>query len=184
MLPSFDVLSLSCRQRQELIESLQVPAPDAEPDSAFPYFDVLSLPCRQRQELIESLQVPAPDAELLKFSSKFACSTPQQFMIILRKFFTLYNRMPEYNAVRFFFTCVFGLLIGAIFWRKGNKRYTALFFFGSLLWAKIEAEQLVSWICCCKPSSDVMSYANVNRCPWYEGRRSLVPYILRPSFRG
>ena len=50
-------------------------------------------------------------------------------MIILRKFFTLYNRMPEYNAVRFFFTCVFGLLIGAIFWRKGNKRYTALFFY-------------------------------------------------------
>jgi len=72
--------------------------------------------------------VPAPDAEPLKFSSKFACSTPQQFMIILRKFFTLYNRMPEYNAVRFFFTCVFGLLIGAIFWRKGNKRYTAIFF--------------------------------------------------------
>ena len=26
------------------------------------------------------------------------------------------------GAVRFFFTCVFGLLIGAIYWRKGNKR--------------------------------------------------------------
>ena len=28
------------------------------------------------------------------------------------------------GAVRFFFTCVFGLLIGAIYWRKGNKRYS------------------------------------------------------------
>ena len=26
------------------------------------------------------------------------------------------------SAVRFFFTCAFGLLIGAIYWRKGNKR--------------------------------------------------------------
>ena len=29
----------------------------------------------------------------------------------------------RYNAVRFFFTCVFGLLIGAIYWRKGQKRW-------------------------------------------------------------
>ena len=54
--------------------------------------------CRQRQELIESLQHPAPGSEPLKFSSKYARSIPQQFLIILKKFFTLYNRMPEYNA--------------------------------------------------------------------------------------
>ena len=30
--------------------------------------------------------------------SKFARSIPEQFLIVLRKFFTLYNRMPEYNA--------------------------------------------------------------------------------------
>ena len=53
---------------------------------------------RQRQELIESLQHPAPDTEPLQFSSKFARTIPEQFLIILRKFFTLYNRMPEYNA--------------------------------------------------------------------------------------
>ena len=54
--------------------------------------------CRQRQELIESLQHPAPGSEPLKFSSKYARSIPQQFLIILKKFFMLYNRMPEYNA--------------------------------------------------------------------------------------
>ncbi|CAK0748752.1 hypothetical protein CVIRNUC_001857 [Coccomyxa viridis] len=81
---------------------------------------------RQRQELIESLQHPAPGSEPLKFSSKYARSIPQQFLIILKKFFTLYNRMPEYNAVRFFFTCVFGLLIGAIYWRKGQKRHSTI----------------------------------------------------------
>ena len=53
---------------------------------------------RQRQELIESLQHPAPGAEPLRFASKFARSIPEQFLIVLRKFFTLYNRMPEYNA--------------------------------------------------------------------------------------
>lgn len=71
---------------------------------------------------MEQLQHPAEGVAPLKFASKFACSTPQQFLIILRKFFTLYNRMPEYNAVRFFFSCIFGLLIGAIYWRKGQKR--------------------------------------------------------------
>ena len=53
---------------------------------------------RERQKLIESLQHPAPGSEPLKFSSKYARSIPQQFLIILKKFFTLYNRMPEYNA--------------------------------------------------------------------------------------
>ena len=50
---------------------------------------------RQRQELIESLQHPAPGSEPLAYSSKFARSIPAQFGIILCKFFTLYNRMPE-----------------------------------------------------------------------------------------
>ena len=52
---------------------------------------------RQRQELIESLH-PAPGTEPLQFSSKFARTVPEQFLIILRKFFALYNRMLEYNA--------------------------------------------------------------------------------------
>ena len=59
---------------------------------------MLDLRCRQRQELIESLQHPAPGTEPLQFSSKFARTVPEQFLIILRKFFALYNRMPEYNA--------------------------------------------------------------------------------------
>ncbi len=50
---------------------------------------------RHWQELIDSLQHPAPGSEPLVYSSKFARSVPAQFGIILRKFFTLYNRMPE-----------------------------------------------------------------------------------------
>jgi hypothetical protein len=77
---------------------------------------------RSNAELIEQLQVPAPDSQPLHFEKRYARTLLEQFTIILRKNFTIYWRSPDYNAVRLFFTSVFGLLIGSIYWRHGNKR--------------------------------------------------------------
>lgn len=68
--------------------------------------------------------MPAPDSQPLHFDKRYPRSLVEQFWIILHKNFTLYWRLPDYNAVRIFFTCIFGLLIGSIYWRKGNKRCT------------------------------------------------------------
>lgn len=72
--------------------------------------------------MIEELQVPSPDSQPLHFDERYSRTAAEQFMIILHKNFTIYWRSPDYNAVRIFFTCIFGLLIGSIYWRKGNKR--------------------------------------------------------------
>ncbi len=76
---------------------------------------------RSNNELVTQLQVPAPDSQPLRFDKRYPRSFLEQFLIIIRKNFTLYWRLPDYNAVRLFFTCIFGLLIGSIYWRKGNK---------------------------------------------------------------
>ncbi|BDA47821.1 probable pleiotropic drug resistance protein 1 [Coccomyxa sp. Obi] len=80
---------------------------------------------KSNEDLVTQLQVPAPDSQPLRFEARFPRSFLQQFMIIIRKNFTLYWRLPDYNAVRLVFTCIFGLLIGSIFWRKGNKTNNA-----------------------------------------------------------
>ncbi|EIE18194.1 putative pleiotropic drug resistance protein 3 [Coccomyxa subellipsoidea C-169] len=76
---------------------------------------------RSNDELVTQLQVPAPDSQPLRFDKRYPRSFLEQFLIIIRKNFTLYWRLPDYNAVRLFFTCIFSLLIGSIYWRKGNK---------------------------------------------------------------
>lgn len=76
---------------------------------------------RSNGALVTQLQVPAPDSQPLRFDARYPRNFLQQFTIIIRKNFTLYWRLPDYNAVRIFFTCIFGLLIGSIYWRKGNK---------------------------------------------------------------
>lgn len=71
--------------------------------------------------MVAQLQVPAPDSQPLRFDKRYPRSLLEQFLIMIRKNFTLYWRLTDYNAVRLFFTCIFGLLIGSIYWRKGNK---------------------------------------------------------------
>lgn len=73
--------------------------------------------------MVAQLQVPAPDSQPLRFDKRYPRSLLEQFLIMIRKNFTLYWRLTDYNAVRLFFTCIFGLLIGSIYWRKGNKTY-------------------------------------------------------------
>ncbi len=36
-----------------------------------------------------------------------------------------YWRLPSYNSVRFVFTCTLGLIVGAVYWRLGDRRSAA-----------------------------------------------------------
>lgn len=35
--------------------------------------------------------------------------------------------MPDYNTVRIYFTCLFGLVLGAVYWRVGTERCACLY---------------------------------------------------------
>eukprot|EP00884_Botryococcus_braunii_P014151 jgi/Botrbrau1/22737/Bobra.0132s0074.2 len=77
---------------------------------------------RKNESTITALDRPREGAQPLHFDTVFARNTFAQFWAVLQKNFIIYWRSPQYNAVRFFFTCIFGLVIGSIYWRLGNKR--------------------------------------------------------------
>lgn len=77
---------------------------------------------KRNEALIERLNVPAKDAEPLKFTQRYPQSMPTQFKMVLWKFNQSYWRNPAYNATRFIFACVMGLLMGSILWMVGNNK--------------------------------------------------------------
>ena len=72
--------------------------------------------------LVDRLSQPEPDSQPLAFESEHAQSLFGQYCVLLRKGTVSYWRNPGYNAVRFTFTVLYGLLMGAAFWALGSNR--------------------------------------------------------------
>ena len=77
---------------------------------------------RAIEEMVEELSQPKPGTSPLAFDSEHAQSLLNQYFIILKKNTIGYWRYPTYNAVRFTFTAIFAVLIGAAFWQAGANR--------------------------------------------------------------
>lgn len=72
--------------------------------------------------MIEGLKQPQEGSEPLHFSTKYSRGLVSQFRLLLQKQLQQYWRMPAYNSMRLAFTCVFGLVLGSIYWRIGKDR--------------------------------------------------------------
>ncbi|KAA3470541.1 pleiotropic drug resistance protein 1-like [Gossypium australe] len=77
---------------------------------------------RRNKALVKELSSPAPGSKDLYFQTRYSQSLLTQCMACLWKQYWSYWRNPPYNAVRFLFTTVIGLLFGTIFWDIGSKR--------------------------------------------------------------
>lgn len=80
---------------------------------------------RANRKLIEECKQPPEGSKPLHFDSQFAVGYLRQFQLLLKCNADKYWRMPEYNAIRFFFTIVFSLTLGSIYWRIGKERSSA-----------------------------------------------------------
>ncbi|XAR64649.1 Sulfate-transporting ATPase [Bertholletia excelsa] len=125
---------------------LEISSPSAEARLGTDFADIYAQsPLYQRnQELVKELSTSAPDSEDLYFPTKYSQSFFSQCKACLWKQHKSYWRNPRYNAIRYFFTAVIGVIFGLIFWDKGQKRteeqdlmnllgamYTAFFFLGA-----------------------------------------------------
>ena len=72
--------------------------------------------------MVVELQKPKEGSQPLKFDSPYSRTWFQQFRWLLWKNNITYWRLPAYNGVRMFFTVVFGLIVGSIYWRLGEDR--------------------------------------------------------------
>lgn len=77
--------------------------------------------CRKNQDLIKELSIPVYGSKDLSFPSKYAQSFITQCMACFWKQYWSYWRNPQYNAVRFFGTLIYGVLFGTMFWNSGEK---------------------------------------------------------------
>jgi hypothetical protein len=81
---------------------------------------------REILALVEKLSQPQPGMQPLAFDSEHAQPLLSQYAIILKKNTIAYWRYPSYNAVRFTFTALFAILLGAAFWKAGGNRCAEL----------------------------------------------------------
>nr|KYP71088.1 ABC transporter G family member 39 [Cajanus cajan] len=90
---------------------------------------------QRNQELIKELSTPPVGSNDLSFPSKYSQSFFVQLKACFWKQYWSYWRNPPYNAVRYFFTIVLGILFGLIFWKKAKnikKQQDLLDFLGSM----------------------------------------------------
>ena len=78
---------------------------------------------RAIEDMVEELSQPKPGTQPLAFDSEHAQPLLNQYLIILKKNTIAYWRYPSYNAVRFTFTAIFAVLMGAAFWQAGANRW-------------------------------------------------------------
>lgn len=78
---------------------------------------------KSQAELIKELSEPAPGTKPLAFDTQYSQPMSTQFLAVLWKFNITYWRTPEYNAVRFFFCIMVGIIFGTIFWDRGMQRW-------------------------------------------------------------
>ncbi|XP_038716845.1 ABC transporter G family member 29-like [Tripterygium wilfordii] len=77
---------------------------------------------QRNKALVEELKTPPPGMKDLYFATQYSQSSWGQFKSCLWKHWWTYWRSPDYNLVRFFFTLVSALMVGAIFWKVGTRR--------------------------------------------------------------
>ena len=80
------------------------------------------LACRENEELIAKLSAPREGSRDLYFKHAYPQSQLRQLGLLLQKDLITYWRSPNYNAVRFVFTVILALIIGAIYWGLGARR--------------------------------------------------------------
>ncbi|XP_019187474.1 PREDICTED: ABC transporter G family member 39-like [Ipomoea nil] len=76
---------------------------------------------QRNQELIKELSTPPPGSKDLHFPTKYSQTFVEQCKACFWKQHWSYWRNPQYNAIRLFVTILTGILIGIIFWDKGDK---------------------------------------------------------------
>ncbi|KAL9235362.1 hypothetical protein vseg_010125 [Gypsophila vaccaria] len=77
---------------------------------------------REVEASIQQMSTPPPGSEPLHFDTTFSQDIISQFKICLKKQALVYWRTPQYNAVRFYYATVCGLILGSMFWDIGSKR--------------------------------------------------------------
>ena len=78
--------------------------------------------CRRTEQMVQQLQHPKEGSKPLEFSALYSRSIWQQYIIILRKNLICYWRLPQYNAMRLFFTIIFAFVIGSVYYQLGEDR--------------------------------------------------------------
>ncbi|XP_061340292.1 ABC transporter G family member 39-like isoform X2 [Gastrolobium bilobum] len=76
---------------------------------------------RRNQELIKEHTTPAPGSKDLSFPTKYSQSFYVQLKACFWRQHWSYWRNPQYNAVRFFFTLIIGVMFGLIYLNKAIK---------------------------------------------------------------
>ncbi|KAF6261001.1 ATP-binding cassette transporter [Scenedesmus sp. NREL 46B-D3] len=78
--------------------------------------------CTRNAQLVEQLALPQPGSTPLHFDRPYAASTWQQFDVLMRRWLQSYWRNPLYNATRFAFCMLLGVVLGTVYLWKGSKR--------------------------------------------------------------
>ncbi|EFN59136.1 hypothetical protein CHLNCDRAFT_137957 [Chlorella variabilis] len=105
---------------------LEVTSPGAEeaPGVDFAQLYAKSDLARQMDGVISQHHEPKAGAAPPLFSELHASGFGEQFLVNLRRNFTIYNRSPEYNLTRAAVTTLIGFSFGGMFWRQGDNRST------------------------------------------------------------
>lgn len=77
---------------------------------------------KRNDVLVEELSVPKPGIEPLFFDREYAADMWTQFKMLMYRCFVSYWRNPQYNAVKFVFCTVLGVLLGTIYLNLGQER--------------------------------------------------------------
>ena len=77
---------------------------------------------RTTEELVQKLKQAGQGSQPLHFKARYSQNLLQQFRLLLLRNSREYWRTPDYNTVRIYFTCLFGLVLGAVYWRIGKQR--------------------------------------------------------------
>ena len=70
--------------------------------------------------------MPPEGSKDLYFRSAYPQSQLTQTRLLLKKDLITYWRSPNYNSVRFVFTVLLALIVGAIYWGLGARRWGTL----------------------------------------------------------
>ena len=76
--------------------------------------------------MIARLSVAAEGSKDLHFKNAYPQSQTRQMMLLLKKDLITYWRSPNYNTVRFVFTIILALIVGAIYWGLGQRRWALM----------------------------------------------------------
>ncbi|XP_020206411.1 pleiotropic drug resistance protein 2 isoform X1 [Cajanus cajan] len=79
---------------------------------------------QRNQVLIKELSTPLEGTKDLDFPTKYSQSFVAQCKACFWKQHLSYWRNPQYNVIRFFMSTFVGVILGFIFWKKGDKTDT------------------------------------------------------------